>query len=179
MILQAINCIQKQLNPVVHCVTANIGEIIAGNANITTDPDIVISLINIEETRISRDPRNYLKSGPHLFLKNPAVHLNLTLLFTAIRSETAYDSALQNLQKVILFFQGKYAFDHINTPILDPGIEKLILEMITLNTEQLNHLWSIMGGRYQPSVIYKVRMVTIENISLDEGLPVKEVVLNF
>lgn len=179
MILQAISCIQKQLDPVVHCVTGNIGEIIAGNANINTDPGIVISVISVEENRISRDPRNYIQSGPDLFLRNPAIHLNLTLLFTAIRSEVAYDSALQNLQKVILFFQGKYVFDHINTSILDAGIEKLILEMVTLNLEQLNHLWSIMGGRYQPSVVYKMRMVTIENVIVDQGIPVKEVILNF
>ncbi|MGB8192459.1 MAG: DUF4255 domain-containing protein, partial [Chitinophagaceae bacterium] len=153
MIFQAIDCIQKQLNPaIVNAVAGNISEILtAGGSNPINDADVIISVINIEENRMSRDPRNYVHSGTNIFSKNPAVHLNLTLLFTALRSEAAYGPALQNLQRVIQFFQGKYVFDHINTPILDPGIEKLILEMVTMNLEQLNHLWAILGSRYQPS----------------------------
>jgi hypothetical protein len=178
MIFQAIDCIQKQLDPIVHCVAANIGEILAGNAN-NNDADIVISLINIEEDRVSRDPRNYLKNGTDYFLKNPAIHLNLTLLFTATRSDTAYGPALQHLQQVILFFQGKYVFDHLNTPILDPGIEKLILEMLTYTMEELNHLWAINGSRYQPSVIYNVRMIAIDSVTEQQPGIVQEIQTNF
>jgi hypothetical protein len=182
MIFQAINCIETQLKlnpPDIKAVAGNIGEIIAGgNAN-NIDDDIVISLINIEENRISRDPRNYVKSGTDVLLKNPAVHLNLTLLFTAIRSDAAYGPALQNLQRVIQFFQSKYVFDHSNTPALDPGIEKLILEMVSLNMEQLHQLWAMLGGRYQPSVVYAMRMVTIDSISATTGSIVKEIETNY
>lgn len=181
MIFQAIDCIQKQLNPaVVNAVAGNISEILtAGGSNPINDADVIISLVNIEENRISRDPRNYVHSGSDVFLKNPAIHLNLTLLFTALRSEAAYGPALQNLQKVIRFFQGKYVFDHNNTPVLDAGIEKLILEMITLNMEQLNHLWAILGSRYQPSVLYCMRMITIDSITGQQAGIIKEIQTSF
>ena len=181
MIFQAIDCIQRELSPaIVNAVAGNIGEILtAGGANPVNDVDIVISLVNIEENRISRDPRNYVHNGTNAVLKNPAVHLNLTLLFTALRSETAYGLALQNIQRVVQFFQRKYVFDHSNTPILDPGIEKLILEMVSMNLEQLNQLWVMQGGRYQPSVMYNLRMVTIDSITEQQVSTITEIQTNF
>jgi hypothetical protein len=52
------------------------------------------------------------------------------------------------------------------------GIEKLILEMNSLNFDQLNQLWSIIGGKYQPSVVYRMRMVTVDSVT-DERKPDK------
>lgn len=177
MIFQAISFIQQELNDHVGTVAANIGEIVAETASMPGQgTDIVLSLVNVEEDRISRDPRNYQRTGTDLLLKNPPVHLNLTLLFTAIRrGDAPYDNALINLQSVIQFFQHQYVFDQANSPGLDPGIEKLVLEMMTLNMEQLNHLWSIMGGRYLPSVVYKMRMVTIDSVSARGGGIIKEI----
>ena len=176
MIFQAINCIQRQLNSFVNTDIGNIGEIVGSANPPDSDADILISLINIEENRMSRDPRNYVSNGADILMKNPAVHLNLTLLFTALRSNSAYGFALQHLQRVIEFFQRKYVFDHVNTPVdLDAGIEKLILEMVSLNMEQLNNLWAILGGRYQPSVVYRMRMVTIDSITDQEGSVIREI----
>jgi len=182
MIFQAMSCIERALNndpPHINALKGNIGDIVAAN-KAGIEADIIISLINIEENRISRDPRNYIKSGTDILLKNPAVYLNLTLLFSAIKTDgNAYEGALQNLQAVILFFQGKSVFDHNNTADLDPRIEKLIFEMVSVNTEQLNNFWAILGGRYQPSVIYKMRMITIDSITDQHGSLIKEVEANY
>ena len=183
MIFHAMDFIRLELNSAgrdINSELGNVGELISnGGINSNTDSNIIISLINVEENRISRDPRNYLKSGTDVFMKNPAIHLNLTLLFTATRSESAYGAALQSIQKVIEFFQDKYVFDRTNTPGLVSGIEKLIFEMVTINLEQLNHLWSILGGRYHPSVAYKVRMVTVDNVSRQLGSVIKEIETKF
>ncbi|WP_153801270.1 DUF4255 domain-containing protein [Foetidibacter luteolus] len=178
MIHPALDIIRQELNAggIITASLGNIGDIIAsGTGNGDTDSDIVISLINIEENRISRDPSNYQKNGTELTLKNPAVHLNLTLLFTSVRNEGGYGLSLQSVQEVIRFFQRKYVFDHVNTPALDAGIEKLILEMMSLGFEQLNQLWSILGGRYQPSVVYRMRMVTIDSVTDVKGSVIKEI----
>ena len=178
MILPALNVIRAELNnnvPQIRTELASIGEVIANNAQPNNNPDIIISVINIEENRISRDPRNYLKSGNDIFPKNPAIHLHLTLLFTALRADGAYTIALQNLQRLINFFQNRYVFDNLNTP----GLEKLIMEMVSINLEQLNHLWSIAGGRYQPSVVYKMRMVTIDTAPGPAGNVIREIETNY
>jgi hypothetical protein len=175
MIFQAIDTIRAELIAGgVPAELGNIGEILAGSAH-GDDANIVISLINIEENRISRDPQNYFRSGLDIKLKNPPVHLYLTLLFTSVRHEGGYGKALEAVQNTIGFFQKKYVFDHINTSTLDPGIEKLILEMISLNLEQLHQLWSMLGGKYHPSVAYRMRMVTIDSVTDIAGSLVKEI----
>ncbi len=183
MVFHALDFIRLELNSSGRDITSelgNVGELVSnGGINSNTDSNIIISLINIEENRISRDPRNYLKSGTDVFMKNPAVHLNLTLLFTATRSESAYGAALQSIQKVIEFFQDKFVFDRVNTPGLTAGIEKLIFEMVSINMEQLNQLWSILGGRCHPSVVYKMRMITIDSVTRQLGSVVKEIETKF
>ena len=178
MIYPAIHIIQTELNLIVPAEVGNIGEILATN-NHGSEKDIIISLVNIEENRISRDPKNYVRTDTGILMKNPPVHLNLTLLFTSLKHDTGYQQALQNIQHVIEFFQNKYVFDHTNTPDLDEGIEKLILEMISLNLEQLHQLWSMLGGKYHPSVAYRLRMVTIDSVSGVPGPLIQEIETNY
>lgn len=175
MIFQAIDTIRTELiTGGVPAELGNIGEILAGGSH-GDDANIIISLINIEENRISRDPQNYARNGLDIKNKNPAVHLYLTLLFTSVRHEGGYGKALEIVQNTIAFFQKKYVFDHANTPSLDAGIEKLILEMVSLNMEQLHQLWSMLGGKYHPSIVYRMRMVTIDSVSEIDGQLIKEI----
>ncbi len=179
MIFPAIDIIRAELvTNSIPAALGNIGEILAGNTG-GEDSNIVISLINIEENRVSRNPQNFKRNGTELQLKNPAVNLYLTLLFTSARPESGYGLALQDLQHVIEFFQSKYVFNHSNTVNLDAGIERLILEMISLNLEQLQQLWSMLGGKYHPSVAYKVRMITIDSVTDQFGTAVKDIELQF
>jgi len=144
MIFQATDIIRSELtNNGIGAELGNIGEILSSSTH-SADTNIVISLINIEEDRVSRDPQNYIRNGSQVIYKNPAVNLNLTLLFTSVRDNGGYGLALQTLQNLIGFFQKKYVFDHSNTPSLDPGIEKLILDMVSMNVEELQLLWSCL-----------------------------------
>ena len=178
MIFQAIDCIRSAMVKAgIPAVLGNIGEILAGNNNAADE--LVISLINIEENRVARNPQNFVRNGTEIRMKNPAVHLDLTLLFTSVRLDGGYEMALQSIQQAILFFQGNYVFDHINTPVLDPGIEKLIMDLFSLNFEQLHQLWAMLGGRYHPSVIYRMRMITIDSVSDIVGTPINEITTNY
>ncbi|AFD07213.1 DUF4255 domain-containing protein [Solitalea canadensis] len=183
MIFPAVNIIQQELSNELSSfpVTVDLGNIteIVNDLSNGANSDIIISLINIEENRISRELDYYVKKDNTILKKNPAIHLYFTLLFTSVKPTSAYGMSLQNLQHVIEFFQKKFVFDHSNTPALHPNIEKLILEMVTLNLQQLHEIWSVLGGKYYPSVMYRVRMVTIDSITDMEGPPVKEIILNF
>jgi len=37
----------------------------------------------------------------------------------------------------------------------------LILDLMTLSYQDLNNLWGILGSRYLPSVMYKMRLISI------------------
>ncbi|WP_257670744.1 DUF4255 domain-containing protein [Parapedobacter tibetensis] len=175
MLYPAIENIQRVLNDNIdRTVTiANIAEIISDKVDIT-DVDVIISLVNIEEVRLARDHQYVVKIGDELLPKKPAVHLNLSLLFTA--HGAGYEQDIRTLQEVVSFFQRKAVFDKTNTPtLIDDGLERLMMEMVTLNIEQLQQLWSMLGGRYQPSVLYKMRMVTIDSVETNPIAPIKQI----
>jgi hypothetical protein len=177
MLFPSIDIIRVELSLAgINAELGNIGEIVSGTTNNHgSNADIIITLINIEEDRISREPKNYVSRNNSILFKNPPVHLNLVLLFTAVRHEGGYGLGLLDVQQVIQFFQAKYVFNHFNTPDLDPGIEKLVLEMVSYNMEQLQQLWSMLGGKYHPSVTYRMRMITVDSVSEQAILPIKEI----
>jgi hypothetical protein len=182
MLFPALDIIRQELNTAlaangIHVELGNISEILGDpNAN-RDDTAIIMSLINIEENRISRDPNNFIRKGDGILMKNPAVHLHLSVLFTAIRQTTNHynDKALQDLQQLLGFFQKKYVFDHSNTPSLDINIEKLILDMVSLNLQQMHEIWTVLGGKYFPSVVYRIRMVTLDYVPTIPGSVIKEI----
>src|SRR6478752_6546088 len=151
MIFPALDIIKKEL--LLNGINAdlgNISEIVNDPNNNGVNADVIISLINIEENRLSSDQHNYIRKDGGIIMKNPAVHLYLTILITSVRRAGAYGMSLQDLQNVIGVFQKKFVFDHINTPLLNANIEKLILDMVSLNLQQLHEIWSVLGGRYFP-----------------------------
>ncbi len=70
-------------------------------------------------------------------------------------------------------------FTPFTHPSLDPGIEKLVFELYNLSFEQLNQVWGMLGGKYYPSVLYKMRVISIDEMSIEaEGEPIKEIVIS-
>ena len=99
------------------------------------------------------------------------------MLFSANLS--LYAESLKRISLVIQFFQYRNVFDGSNSPTLDTRIEKLIADMNTIGFEQLNNLWSVLGGKYMPSVLYKIRLVTIEEETIDaSGTFIKTIAIN-
>ena len=128
--------------------------------NIPDPQNAFISLVNIEEDRISKSQENTFRRDSTIIYKNPKVFLNLYVLFSV--NVANYSEALKRLSLIIQFFQYKNVFNITNSPGLDAGIEQLIADMYSLSFEQSNQLWATLGGRYIPSVLYKVRLVAIE-----------------
>lgn len=122
---------------------------------------IVCSLVNIEEEKVLKNGLSYTTRRDITEQHNPIIYLNLYLLFTSTKSDD-YLGGLADLSAVLTFFQGKQVFNQENTRGLPPEIDKVIFDIHTLNFEYLNHLWGILGGKYFPSVLYKVRLVPIK-----------------
>ena len=61
-----------------------------------------------------------------------------------------------------IFFQHKPYFDAENTPDLSPKIQKMIANMHSLTFEQQNYLWGLMGAKYLPSIVFKMRTISID-----------------
>ena len=132
----------------------------AGKYAIAEDA-IGVSVINIEEERVLKShlPDYRYINGQHVVLE-PALKLNLYLLFAANMKQ--YDQALKYISYLLSYFQTRPSFNASEYPALDPRIEKLVVELQSLTYEQLNQVWAYIGGKYLPSVIYKIRMVVLQ-----------------
>lgn len=141
-------------------VLGNISKLSEAAANNDLEEKVILTLVNLEEERMLRNPEKFTRVEDRLEQRNPKIFLNLYCLFAVNKSK--YSEALKYLSFVIQFFQHHSVFNHITDPLLDDKIEKLLLELYTINFEQTNHLWGTMGGKYYPSALYKMRLITID-----------------
>ena len=95
-------------------------------------------------------------------LAPPPVCLNLRVMFAASFNSGHYAQALRLLAAAIGFFQSRPQLDHHNTPELDSRIDRLALDIENLGFGELANVWGLLGGRYLPSVLYRMRMVSID-----------------
>jgi uncharacterized protein DUF4255 len=121
------------------------------------------ALVNVEEERTlkSQRPETIFVNGTHVVLE-PALKLNLHVMFAA--SFQQYDQALHYLSHVITFYQSHPSFTQDRYPDLDARIQRLTAELLPLGYEQLNQLWAFIGGKHLPSAVYRVRLVTLQDV---------------
>jgi uncharacterized protein DUF4255 len=172
MIAAAVTGIALQLNQSLRR-TFKIAEDLVVVSNLT-EPDgnmvsqvsnkLALFLVNIEKDgmpyRASQATAGGFGRGG---ISHAPVHLNLLLLFAATFSGTNYPESLKFISHTIGFFQSRPVFDHQNTPELDSRIDKLMLDIENLSIADLSNLWGILSGKYMPSVMYRVRVVTIDS----------------
>ena len=131
-----------------------------GGANGANTPsNAFITLVNIEEDRISKTPDNFVRQDNSTIYKNPKIYLNLYVLFAVNLS--SYTESLKRLSFIIQFFQYQSVFTSLSSPGLPAGVEKIILDLNTLSFQDMNNLWGILGSKYLPSVMYKLRLISI------------------
>ena len=130
---------------------------------------LVMSVVNMrEEKTLKNAPFSRRISDEQVAYFNPPVYLNIYILISACHSN--YQTALRYLSRVIRFFQSRNVFTS-DTVLLDPTIAqddrmgefKMVLELYSPSIEELNQLWSMLGGKQYPSVLYMIRLVELQN----------------
>jgi hypothetical protein len=124
---------------------------------------VAVFVVNIsQENTPTRLPRVLPGNGQNLTQKQPPLHLSLQVMCAANFSGSSYDEALKRISGTIEFFHGCPLFTPQNTPGLPDGILQLTMEIDNLNAVDLSHVWAMLGGRYLPSVVYRMRMLSSE-----------------
>ena len=124
---------------------------------------LIVSLINIEEEKIIQKA-----NGNH---KNAPLYINIYILISTSFNEKLINEALKFLSSVIAFFQSKRKFTNTNTASLSSNIDKLLVDIHNLNTNDLSNVYSYLGTKYTPSIAYKVSMLIIEEEVMTYKLP--------
>jgi Pvc16 N-terminal domain len=136
---------------------------------------VALTLLNLDEESTLKNFPNHSYENSKVIYKNNVINLNLYLLFSANR--TSYINSLNDISKIIEFFQGKRLFTQANTifnrnSVAMSNIEnfRFTAELYTPTFEELNFIWGTLGGRQLPSALYKISMIQIERrISQSEG----------
>lgn len=179
MINEALDFLVAQLNEYIllktsYATKVKVGKLSDSSGNeITGDNNIICQLVNIEEERIGKAQLPVAApTGSTFPVRNPEIKLNICLLFAANPQDELgdYSLTLELLSLAIQFFQYKHVFKSTNSPSLPESIDTLIVELYPLSLETQNYLWGALGVKYRPSVVYKVRLLTILDDTITDSM---------
>ena len=144
-----------------------------GSVAIRDDNRVVISLVDLdEEPSLKNANRMDISSTGVKRSVLPPVNLNLYIMFSCFFTSDNYKVGLKYLSNIILFFQGRPLFTSQSYPQLSKyGIEKLSFEIYHPDYQARNNMWTILGIKYLPSIIYKVKMLSRSDQLVGEELP--------
>ena len=125
---------------------------------------VSLILVRIEEDPTHRRPDQYLQVTPDGVRKRsePDIRLNMFVLVVA-RFPEDYRLSLHHLSRVVGYFQNHRVFNRENSPELHERIPQLMMELVTLSFAEQNEIWSALRVSYQPSALYRVRMVVFSD----------------
>jgi len=184
MVFEVIQIIAEQVNNYLDeiglektVVAENIAFLESQNETVSgnLEDKVALTLINLDEEATLKNFPNHSVENSKTIYKNSVINLNLYLLFSANRN--IYINSLNDISKIIAFFQGKRLFTQANTiynrnNIAMANIDdfRFSVELYTPTFEELNYIWGTLGGKQLPSALYKVSMIQIErNIAQAEG----------
>lgn len=124
---------------------------------------LAVFVVNISQDTISRKA-GFKSGGASVTREQAPLNLYIHLMVAANFEPTKYSRALNTLSLAVQFFQANPIFDPRNAPEMNgSGIEKLSVEMESLDLEGMSNVWGVLGGRYLPSVLYRIRTVSIDS----------------
>ncbi|MEN2399261.1 DUF4255 domain-containing protein [Flavobacterium sp. MC2016-06] len=184
MIFEVIQIITEQVNNYLDeigleksVVAENIALLESQNDTIATNLEnkVALTLINLDQEAALKNFPNHSIENSKTIYKNSVINLNLYILFSANRNK--YINSLNDISKIIAFFQGKKLFTQSNTIYNRNNVAlnnidnfRFSVELYTPTFEELNYIWGTLGGKQFPSALYKVSMIQIErNIAQGEG----------
>ncbi|RAM67127.1 hypothetical protein RB25_07005 [Herbaspirillum rubrisubalbicans] len=141
----------------------------SGNMPPKNQNKIVITLVNLEYETNKQYYGGMQADGTQLSRINPSVFFNLDILISACFD--SYSEALKLLTASISFFQNNVHFTRENSPTLPAGISALKFEIENSPSLKTHNLWTAMGAKYLPSIIYKIRHVAVQAEQIKSTAP--------
>jgi len=198
MINEALKFLRSEVDAYLHLKsggTNNESLIVLSNVANGTDSGWAIpsqklglSLINIEEEKVFKEQQTHFKNQAGIVEEyNPEIKLNIYMLVCSNyinnpgdTGDNKYEQGLKQLSQVITFFQGKNVFTTENSPAMaDTGLKRLVVELYSYTFEQQYNFWSILGAKYLPSVLYKVRVLSFQDNQIqNQNPPVTGITVN-
>ena len=132
---------------------------------------LVLFVTDICEETAARSVALRQTAGGRMAVKAAPVHLNVFFMTCANFDPQNYMEALKVLSHSVQFFQSNQLLTQQNAPEMHAGLEQVNCEINNLAEDTNSHLWGIHGGRYVPSVHYKMRLITIDGDAMQDEVP--------
>ncbi len=124
---------------------------------------LVLFVTDVARESAARSVRVRSGSGGRIAVSPDPIHLNVYFMLAGNFDPDNYGEALKVLSHSVQFFQSNPVFNHRNAPEMAEGLEQLSCEIHNLSHEVSSHLWGVHGGRYVPSIHFKMRMIAIDS----------------
>lgn len=141
-----------------------------GSVAVEGSNKVVCSLVNIQEETTLKATAGTSSFGGSFAVGGADIHVNLTIMFSAFFSGKNYVEALKFLSGVIYFFQSKPVFSTSNSPGLSSNIDKACFDLTSLSYHDLNSVFAMMGAKYMPTVVYRVRMLSFSSDNIEDTI---------
>lgn len=144
-----------------------------GSIAIQETDKIVMSVANIETDKSQSSTSSYKQNTKGNFtMVKPSVNVNITVMFSAYFTPENYVEGLKFISSVVAFFQFKSGtFTPQDTPALIDNFDRLTMELISLDFRDLSNFWSMIGSKYMPSVLYRLKTVPIRHDAPTTDIP--------
>jgi hypothetical protein len=190
-----IEQLRKLIDPTESIIDiTNIATLNDGDEFLVSRSPIILSIVNIEEDKTLKNQSIYIKSSnDHNNIsrhQHPTQHLIISILFSSYSKDLSkYLDGIDKLKNIINYFQQNNSFYSKNddSELIDyltfmnkeepekKAYARITLEIISLSMEQLNQMWSYLGSKYMPSVLFKMRLYTVQSMTTIEETVIKEV----
>lgn len=177
----------------------NIATLSDGDEFIEQKSSITLSIVNIQEDKTLKNQSIYQKRAEDNTVDkyaHPAKYLIFSMLFASYNiDQSKYLDGLEKLQTVIDFFQQNNSFFYkttganINEVITFPDYaqkndtekedySKITIMSVSLSIDQTNQMWSYLGSRYMPSVLYEMRILPLQKNDVENKKGIEAIKIN-
>lgn len=123
----------------------------------TPDNKVHLFLTNIERETAGGIRFGQQTAGDYHKTGSPSWQLNLYLMIAAVFNEKQYEESLSIMSGTVMFLQSNHSF------ILPDSNITINVEPVNLSFNELSNLWSICGNAYYPSLLCKLRTLSIDS----------------
>lgn len=143
-----------------------------GSSSRDVEDKVVLFLIQLdEETSLKNASGRGSITGGAFAERNTPLFLNLHIFFCTNFRGQNYIEGLNYLSAIVRFFQQNRTLTPPASLGFSKSIEKLSFELCKLDYDQMSNIWSSIGSKLLPSVIYKVRIVVMGDSPIKKVTP--------
>ena len=119
---------------------------------------MVVSLLNVERETSGSISAPVQRTGDGRYARMPPLLLNLNIMLAAVFDGRQYAESLSLLSDTMRFIQ--------SVPKFTVEGADYTIEVVNISTQDMNNVWTLLGGQYYPSVVCKIRRLSIDGGSI-------------